>query len=153
MLIFNFGDDIYGNNSKLPDPDEAEYMDPEYDYVAIAAFYPNYNGQGKHFMTFEIPQENLEYLLDDVTTPVTITRWIRFAAKYDDYGNSTAPFRFLWLKVQMQLSWSNDPDGIRTISADQTDAPVYNLSGQRLQVGKGNYKGIVIKNGKKILMK
>ena len=153
MLIYNFGDDIYGNNSKLPDPDEAEYMDPEYDYVAIAAFYPNYNGQGKHFMTFEIPQENLEYLLDDVTTPVTITRWIRFAAKYDDYGNSTAPFRFLWLKVQMQLSWSNDPDGIRTISADQTDAPVYNLSGQRLQVGKGNYKGIVIKNGKKILMK
>jgi hypothetical protein len=51
------------------------------------------------------------------------------------------------------LSWSNDPNGIRTISADQTDAPVYNLSGQRLQVGKGNYKGIVIKNGKKILMK
>ena len=153
MLIFNFGDDIYGNNSKLPDPDEAEYMDPEYDYVAIAAFYPNYNGQGKHLMTFEIPQENLEYLLDGVTTPVTITRWLRFAAKYDDYGNSTAPFRFLWLKVQMQLSWSSDPDGIKTISTDQTDAPVYNLSGQRLQVSKGNYKGIVIKNGKNILMK
>ena len=55
--------------------------------------------------------------------------------------------------VQMQLSWSSDPDGIKTISTDQTDAPVYNLSGQRLQVGKGSYKGIVIKNGKKILMK
>lgn len=153
MLIFNFGDDIFGNNGKLPDPEEAEYVEAEYDYIAIASFYPNYYGQGKHVMTFEIPKSNLEYLLDGATSPVIFTRWLRFAAKTDDDGNSTAPYRYLWLKVSMELSWNDNPDGIKTISTDNPDAPVYNLSGQRLQVGKGGYKGLVIKNGKKILMK
>ena len=47
-------------------------------------------------------------------------------------------------------------DGIENVavgdsnSSDSENAPMYNLSGQR--VGK-NYKGIVIKNGKKIIVK
>ena len=40
--------------------------------------------------------------------------------------------------------------GIRGVEANETDAPVYNMAGQR--VGK-NVKGIVIKNGKKVVRK
>lgn len=148
MLIFNFGDDLFGNHGKLPDPEDAEFAEPEYDYIAIATFYPNYDGMGKHRMTFGIPQELMEYLLDGMTSPVTFTRWLRFACKTDDEGNSTAPFRYLWLKVSMEISWNSDPDGIKTITAKESDAPVYNLRGQRVD---NNYKGIVIKNGKKHL--
>ncbi len=90
----------------------------------------------------------MEYLLDGMTSPVTFTRWLRFACKTDDEGNSTAPFRYLWLKVSMEISWNSDPDGIKTITAKESDAPVYNLRGQRVD---NNYKGIVIKNGKKHL--
>ena len=44
-----------------------------------------------------------------------------------------------------------DPTGINAVKADEkTDAPLYNLNGQR--VGD-NYKGIVIKNGKKYVVK
>jgi hypothetical protein len=48
----------------------------------------------------------------------------------------------------MEISWNSDPDGIKTITAKESDAPVYNLRGQRVD---NNYKGIVIKNGKKHL--
>ena len=40
--------------------------------------------------------------------------------------------------------------GIRGIEANDTDAPVYNMGGQRVS---SHAKGIVIKNGKKIIRK
>ena len=40
--------------------------------------------------------------------------------------------------------------GIRGVEADESDAPVYNMAGQRVSK---NVKGIVIKNGKKIIRK
>jgi hypothetical protein len=41
-----------------------------------------------------------------------------------------------------------DATGIDSLNAADDDAPAYNLAGQK--VGK-NYKGIIVKNGKKVL--
>ena len=47
-------------------------------------------------------------------------------------------------------AYKADPTAIRGIEADETDAPVYNMAGQRVS---SHAKGIVIKNGKKIIRK
>ena len=43
-----------------------------------------------------------------------------------------------------------DPDGISLVSASKEDGATYNLAGQRV---RKNYKGIVITNGRKVLIK
>ena len=43
-----------------------------------------------------------------------------------------------------------EPTGIRGIEAERSEAPAYNMAGQRVN---GNAKGIVIKNGKKVVVK
>ena len=149
MLIFNLGDDIFGNHGKLPTGEEAEYIDPEYDYIAISAFYPNYYGKGRHLIAFEIPDENMESLRDGEKSPITFTRWIRFAAKTDDEGYSTAPFRYLWVKVSMQIAW-DDGNGITTVHSDTPDHVYYNLRGQRITSPQ---KGINILRGKKVIIR
>lgn len=45
---------------------------------------------------------------------------------------------------------TDDATGINSLNADNSNEPAFNLAGQ--QVGK-NYKGIVVKNGKKTLVK
>jgi len=45
----------------------------------------------------------------------------------------------------------NDPTGINAVKAgEKTDAPLYNLNGQRVS---DNYKGVVIRNGRKYVVK
>ena len=45
----------------------------------------------------------------------------------------------------------NDPTGINAVRVgEKTDAPLFNLNGQRVS---DNYKGIVVKNGKKYVVK
>lgn len=152
MLIFNFGDDLFGNNGKLPEGEDADYAEPEYEYIAVASFYPNYDGAGKHRMTFGIPQEQMEYLLDGTTSPVTFTRWLRFIYKSDDVGNSSSPFRYLWLKVSMEISWNSDPNGIISIDKGQLIKDSwYDLQGRR--IAQPTKKGLYIKNGQKIIYK
>ena len=53
------------------------------------------------------------------------------------------------------LAWDGETTGIANLNVDANDnfdanAPMYNLAGQR--VGK-SYKGIVVVNGKKVLIK
>lgn len=52
--------------------------------------------------------------------------------------------------VSFQIGIGVVPTGINSLNAADSNAPVYNLAGQ--QVGK-NYKGIVVKNGKKAIVK
>jgi hypothetical protein len=52
--------------------------------------------------------------------------------------------------VAFQVGIGVVPTGINSLNAADSNAPVYNLAGQ--QVGK-NYKGIVVKNGKKAIVK
>jgi hypothetical protein len=40
--------------------------------------------------------------------------------------------------------------GIQTVKAEEANAPIYNLAGQRVDA---NYKGVVIKNGQKVIQK
>ena len=40
--------------------------------------------------------------------------------------------------------------GVNAITLDKTNAPLYNLAGQRVS---NNYKGVVVKNGKKYFNK
>ena len=102
-------------------------------------------------MTFVIPAECAAYLIDGETSPITITRWLRFVNKTDDDGNSSAPFRYLWLKVSAEIAWEDSgPDGIKNVVAAESDVPVYNLRGQRVDT---SYKGIVVKNGRKFLQR
>lgn len=51
--------------------------------------------------------------------------------------------------VRFTIGVGVDPTGINSINAEENDGAAYNLAGQK--VGK-NYKGIVVKNGKKILV-
>lgn len=48
------------------------------------------------------------------------------------------------------LTVNGQSTGITIIKADQAEAPLYNLSGQRVDA---NYKGVVIKNGQKMIQK
>ena len=151
MLIFNFGDDLFGNNGKLPEGEDADYVEPEYEYIAVATFYPNYEGEGKHRMTFGIPQELMEYLLEGMTSPVTFTRWLRFTYKSDNEGNSTSPLRYLWLKVSMEISWNSDPDAIKGVKSGEVISEWYDMQGRHIT--KPMKKGLYIKNGQKVIVK
>ena len=132
--------------------EDADYVEPEYVYIAVATFYPNYEGEGKHHLTFGIPQEEMEYLQDGMTSPVTFTRWLRFTYKSDDEGNSTSPLRYLWLKVSMEISWNSDPNAIKVVrSGDVTSEKWYDLQGR--SIAKPTKKGLYIKNGQKIMIK
>ena len=55
-------------------------------------------------------------------------------------GAGTAPYEF-----------GTDPSGINNVFMDNTDASgkIYNLNGQRVT---SNFKGIVVKNGKKFVV-
>ena len=57
-----------------------------------------------------------------------------------------------WDDFQIGIQVGEDPlpTGINSLNADNSNEPAFNLAGQ--QVGK-NYKGIVVKNGKKTLLK
>lgn len=53
-------------------------------------------------------------------------------------------------KYQLKLTQNVDLSGVKNITADEAEAIVYNLAGQRVNA---DYKGVVIKNGKKYLVK
>lgn len=151
MAIYNFGYDFYGNGGTPPESADDE-ADPEYNYVAIAAFYPNYRGKDKHALSFQILTESMEKIVQEETSPVTFTRWLCFAAKSDDEGNITAPYRFIWVKLPITISWeTEDPDGINALEADVSDNYYYDLRGQRIDGPLK--KGIYIHKGKKIVGK
>jgi len=143
-LLFNFGDDIYGNGGTPPASGEVY---PEYDDVVSVAFYPNYGGESNHIISLYIPDYYLADLIQDQTSPITFTRWVRFIAKT---ANNAAPYRYLWVKIPMEISWSDHPDAINKVETDAKARIVYNLNGQRVNSPQ---KGIFIINGKKVVIK
>ena len=48
------------------------------------------------------------------------------------------------------LTVNGQSTGITVVKAAQAEAPLYNLAGQRVDA---NYKGVVIKNGQKMIQK
>ena len=151
MTVYNFGNDFYGNGGTPPE-DADDYVEPEYDYVSIAAFSPNYYGKGNHGVSFQILLDYMKMIMKENTSPVNFTRWLCFAAKVDDEGNIRAPYRYIWLKLPIVISWATEnPDGINAVVADLPDGSYYNLRGQK--VDGPLKKGVYIHNGKKIIIK
>ena len=72
----------------------------------------------------------------------------RISSSTEGDGAST-PGSKLWIT---ELQFANEVTGVQNVLSDQTEAqtPTYNLSGQRVN---NDFKGIVIKNDKKVVVK
>lgn len=69
------------------------------------------------------------------------------------FSNKGAVYKdkeFADVQVGIQVGDDPLPTGINSLNADDSNEPAFNLAGQK--VGK-NYKGIVVKNGKKAIVK
>ena len=68
----------------------------------------------------------------------------------DRSNEETAQIRALQREKRPVYNGDDDTTGIKAVQKQQGDAPLYNLSGQR--VGS-DYKGVVIQNGRKVIKK
>ena len=122
LKIYNFGNDIYGNNPNLPamgytvtggdaDNKYCEWKNGnEFEDKALGDMWYDPNGEGPNNHTFFwiLSEEELEYLTHDKNEPVIVTRWFRFIAK--DYTRErianqyTAPYPYIYIRCQMKLT-------------------------------------------------
>lgn len=149
MGLFNFGTDTYGNGGTPPETGDSE-AEQQADYVVL--FCPNLNAYGTtyHYISFQIFSDYAKSLTEGQSSPLNFTRWVRFVAKNDANGNVAAPYRFVYVKIPLEISWSGSSDGISHVEANKSNGIYYNLNGQRLSQPR---KGINIIGGKKILVK
>lgn len=99
LNIFNFGNDIYGNEGTPP---ATGYADPENPPLGTAKYYSNGSGLTGSTIVWTIAKEDIERLIKDKQSPITVTRWICFAAK-----TTAAPYPYLWVKLSIKISWSD----------------------------------------------
>ncbi len=80
---------------------------------------------------------------------IDITSSVSRMSSSSEGNGASAPGSKLWIT---DLQFSNEVTAIDNVLSDHTDSlsPIYNLSGQRVADG---YKGIVIQNGKKVVVK
>jgi hypothetical protein len=124
-----------------------------YDYndkIEVTAYYDGFNGYIYPEKTVTITDVQIaagqQKTLYNVEIPnLTIGRSYFLSVTYYSEGGGVLNF-----------DWDNEytlvtPTAINTVKKDQrTDTPAYNLSGQRVSA---NHKGIIIKNGKKYVVK
>ena len=124
-----------------------------YDYndkIEVTAYYDGFNGYVYPEKTVTITDVQIaagqQKTLYNVEIPnLTIGRSYFLSVTYYSEGGGVLNF-----------DWDNEytlvtPTAINTVKTDQrTDTPAYNLSGQRVSA---NHKGIIIKNGKKYVVK
>jgi len=96
------------------------------------------------------PTENIEVAEGSLTTADTDVHEVELKVLEDGFVTfkTTNGFQFLAIAINDELP---EYTGISVINAETegtADAPVYNLSGQRVDE---NYRGVVIKNGKKMI--
>ncbi len=80
---------------------------------------------------------------------IDITSSVSGMSSSTEGSGASAPGSKLWIT---ELQFANEVTGIYRVLSDQTAAqgPIFNLNGQRVADG---YKGIIIKNGKKVVVK
>lgn len=80
---------------------------------------------------------------------IDITSSVSGMSSSTEGNGASAPGSKLWIT---ELQFANDVTGIENVTSDRANAPSvrYNLSGQRVQK---DYKGIVVENGHKVLVK
>ncbi len=125
-----------------------------YDYndkIEVAAWYYNSNDglvhweKGVTITDVQIAAGQQKTLNNIEISDLTIGRTYYLSVTY--YSEALAVRNFDWSKTYTLVT----PTAINTVKTDQrTDTPVYNLSGQRVSA---NHKGIIIKNGKKYVVK
>lgn len=124
-----------------------------YDYnekIEVTAWYDGYNGyiypeKTVTITDVQIPAGQQKTLNNIEISDLTIGRTYYLSVTY--YSEALAVRYFDWSKTYTLVT----PTAINTVKTDQrTDTPVYNLSGQRVSA---NHKGIIIKNGKKYVVK
>ena len=149
MKLFNFGTDIYGGGT--PPMTGGEDAEPEWKYMAVAAYCPNKDGSGRHVISYEMSEYQAESLLEGQTAPFTFTRWARYSAKKNKDGIVEAPYRYVWIRLRMEISWQgDDPNAIRSMRSDEVKSNHwYDLHGHR--IAQPTKKGLYIKNGRKVI--
>jgi hypothetical protein len=149
MKLFNFSTDIYGGGT--PSMTGGEDTEPEWEYKAVAAYCPNKDGAGKHVISYEMSEYQAESLLEGQTAPVTFTRWVRYSAKKNQDGIVEAPYRYVWIRLPMEISWlGDDPDAIRCVRSDEVKSNQwYTLQGHR--IAQPTKKGLYVTDGHKVI--
>ena len=149
MKLFNFGTDIYGGGT--PPMTGGEDAEPEWKYMAVAAYCPNKDGSGRHVISYEMSEYQAESLLEGQTAPFTFTRWARYSAKKNKDGIVEAPYRYVWIRLRMEISWQgDDPNAIRSVRSDEVKSNQwYDMHGHR--IAQPTKKGLYIKNGRKVI--
>ena len=102
LKVFNFGSDIYGNTGTPPSvgtANEETSNSLENKELGTAIYYPHGEGTGKHIFSWTLSHEELTFLLGS-SSSITITRWIRFAAKNSNF----APYPYIWIKLTMEVT-------------------------------------------------
>ena len=124
-----------------------------YDYnekIEVTAWYDGYNGyiypeKTVTITDVQIPAGQQKTLNNIEISDLTIGRTYYLSVTY--YSETLEVRNFDWSKTYTLVT----PTAINTVKTDQrTDTPAYNLSGQRVSA---NHKGIIIKNGKKYVVK
>ena len=124
-----------------------------YDYndkIEVAAWYNSNDGyvhmeKSVTIKDVQIPAGQQKTLYNVEIPDLTIGRQYYLSVTYYSEGGGVQDFD--WSKEYTLVT----PTAINTVKKDQrTDTPTYNLRGQRVTA---NHKGIIIKNGKKYLVK
>ncbi len=124
-----------------------------YDYnekIEVTAYYDGYNGyiypeKTVTITDVQIPAGQQKTLNNIEISDLTIGRTYYLSVTY--YSEALAVQNFDWYRTYTLVT----PTAINTVKTDQRmDTPAYNLSGQRVSA---NHKGIIIKNGKKYVVK
>jgi hypothetical protein len=124
-----------------------------YDYdekIEVVAWYDNNEGyvyweNSVIIKDVQIPAGQQKTLYNIEIPNLTIGRTYYLSASY--YSETDEVREFDWDKTYTLVT----PTAINTVKTEQQkDTPIYNLSGQRVSA---NHKGIIIKNGKKYVVK
>lgn len=100
-------------------------------------------GEGKEFIASEWLNQNVTKTLEFFADGGDANgNKYKYANGISDYGYDN--------NYKVTFTPGVDPDGISLVSASKEDGATYNLAGQRV---RKDYKGIVITNGRKVLIK
>jgi hypothetical protein len=117
LHLYNFGTNIYGNGGLPPVKGDANWETSnayENKELGTAIYWPNSEGTTNHRFTWTLSTDELEYLTHHQTSPITVTRWIKFIAK-DTSGRGRsvdqydAPYPYIWVKMTMVISRKDMP--------------------------------------------
>ena len=100
LKLFNFGTDIYGNGGTPPSTGYAQAETPS---LGTATYYPNGEGTTNNAFSWTLTKDEIDKLIKDQKSPVTVNRWICFAAK----NANAAPYPYIWIKMTMEISFED----------------------------------------------